>query len=59
MKTGQVLHMKPILDKLAKYLSGGRELGDKLSRFTAFSGQCVEDRMNSGAGVGRKALLRY
>jgi hypothetical protein len=57
--TGQVPYIKPILDKLAKYLPGGRELGDKLSRFTDFSGQCVEERMRAGIDPGRKDVLYY
>jgi hypothetical protein len=44
---------------MAKYVPGGRELGDKLGRFAQFSGQCVEERMNSGVGTGRKDLLYY
>jgi len=44
---------------MAKYIPGGRELGDKLGRFAQFSGQCVEERMNSGVGAGRKDLLYY
>jgi hypothetical protein len=57
--TGEVPYMKPILDKTAKYLPGGKELGDKLTAFTQFSGQCVEERMNGGVNQGRKDLLYY
>ena len=51
--------MKPPIDKIAKYLPGGRELGDKLVEFTQFSGQCVQERVNSGIETGRKDLLYY
>lgn len=57
--TGQVPYMKKFLDKVAKYLPGGKELGDKLTAFTKFSGQCVEERMTAGLNPGRKDLLYY
>jgi hypothetical protein len=57
--TGQVPYMKPILDKVANYLPGGKYMGDKLSAFTKFSPQCVEERMNGGIDAGRKDILHY
>jgi hypothetical protein len=51
--------MKPAIDKLGKYLPGGTEAGNKLAQFAQFSGQCVEERLNSGLETGRKDLLYY
>jgi hypothetical protein len=51
--------MKPPIDKLGKYLPGLKELGNKLGEFAQFSGQCVEERLNSGIETGRKDLLYY
>ena len=51
--------MKKILDRIQKTFNLGQELGNKLTAFTQFSAQCVEERMSAGAAAGRKDLLYY